>query len=193
MVNSLKPLVEPYSAEVAAALSHYPQQDGYVLTLFRTFANSLRFLRKAVPNLLDRESPLTLRMREIVILRTTANLGCEYEWGVHVAAFGSAAKLSEQQLCTTRSPQIDEILWTPEEVGLIAAIDQLCADGRMTDATQSRFEAQWTLEQQLEILALCGTYHTISYVANTAKLDAEPFAARFPTRLAPDEKSLSLL
>jgi alkylhydroperoxidase family enzyme len=180
MANSLKPLVEPYPADVAAALAHYPQQNGYVLTLFRTFANSLRFLRKAVPNLLDRESPLPLRMREIVILRTTANLDCEYEWGVHVAIFGKAAKLSEHQLSATKAANIDETLWTPAEVGLIAAIDQLCANGRMTEVTQSRFEAYWTLEQQLEILALCGTYHTISYVANTAKLGAEPFAARFP-------------
>ncbi|MDF1722500.1 MAG: hypothetical protein P1U65_17645, partial [Minwuia sp.] len=33
---------------------------------------------------------------------------------------------------------------------------------------------------QLEVMALCGTYHTISQVANVAQLPPEAFAARFP-------------
>jgi hypothetical protein len=42
------------------------------------------------------------------------------------------------------------------------------------------FQEAWTLEQQLEILALCGAYHTVSFVANTAQLPPEPFGVRFP-------------
>lgn len=38
------------------------------------------------------------REREIVIDRTCARCGCEYEWGVHVAAFGSAVGLTPDQL-----------------------------------------------------------------------------------------------
>ena len=75
----LSPLLPPYSEEVAAALALYPPQDGYLLALFRTFANSVRSLKKAVPNLLDRTSPLSLRFRDIVNLRTTAHRNCEYE------------------------------------------------------------------------------------------------------------------
>ena len=41
-------------------------------------------------SLLDR-GPLSLREREIVIDRTCALTGCEYEWGVHVALFAKAA------------------------------------------------------------------------------------------------------
>lgn len=53
----------------------------YLLQLFRVFANSPRFLKKGALNLLDKDSPLTLRQREIVILRVCANNDCEYEWG----------------------------------------------------------------------------------------------------------------
>ena len=42
------------------------------------------------------------------------------------------------------------------------------------------FQKSWNLEQQLEILALCGAYHTISFVANTSRLALEPFAEKFP-------------
>ncbi|MFT5775175.1 hypothetical protein [Hyphomonas sp.] len=57
MANSLTPLNAPYPPDVAEILATYPNTDGYILTLFRTFANSVRFLKKGVPNQLDRESP----------------------------------------------------------------------------------------------------------------------------------------
>ncbi|OYU13957.1 MAG: carboxymuconolactone decarboxylase [Alphaproteobacteria bacterium PA4] len=180
MSNRLAPVPEPWPADVAAALALYPAQDGYILQLFRTFANSLRFLKKGVPNLLDRASPLPLRIREITILRITANKDCEYEWGVHVAIFAAAARLTPAQVAATRAAAIDAALWTPAEAGLLQALDQLCRAGRLDDGVQARFEADWTREQQLEILALAGTYHTISFVANVARLPGEAFGAAFP-------------
>jgi alkylhydroperoxidase family enzyme len=180
MTNQLSPLTEPYEPEVAAVLASYPSQDGYVLGLFRTFANSLRFLKKGVPNLLDKASPLPLRMREIVILRTTANRNCEYEWGVHVAIFVGAAKLSEQQVAATRDASIEVALWSPVEANLLLAIDDLCTTGKIAPEALALFQTHWSMEQQLEIFALCGTYSTISFVANNADLPLEPFGARFP-------------
>jgi len=181
MSNTLKPISEPYSPEVAAVLSQYPQIDGYLLSLFRTFANSLRFLEKGVPNLLDKDSPLALRVREIVILRVTANNNCEYEWGVHVTVFSKAADLSKEQITATRDTNIDPELWSSEEANLIQAIDDLCTIGKVSDETLVQFEANWTVEQQLEIMTLCGTYHTVSFVANTARLKNETFGAKFPS------------
>jgi hypothetical protein len=180
MTHVLRPREAPYPDEVAAALALYPSQDGYVLALFRTFANGLRFLKKGVPNLLDKGSPLPLRVREIVILRTTANKNCEYEWGVHVTVFAGAAKLSAQQVAATRSASVDGEQWTPEEAMLLRAVDDLCTSGKIAPTTLTAFQANWTVEQQLEIFALCGTYSTISFVANNADLPNEPFGARFP-------------
>jgi hypothetical protein len=180
MTNRLRPMAEPFQPDVAAALAAYPQQDGYILSLFRTFANSLRFLRKGVPNLLDRESPLSLRIREIVILRVTANKNCEYEWGVHVSIFAATAKFSQAQIDATRSGPVDPDLWSEPEAYLLKAIDSLCSTGRIEDDVITQFESDWTKEQQLEIFALCGAYHTISFVANTARLPNEPFGALFP-------------
>jgi alkylhydroperoxidase family enzyme len=184
MTNKLVPLSEPFPPDIAEILENYPRQDGYLLTLFRTFANSRRFLSKGVPNLLDRDSPLPLRLREIVILRTTANRNCEYEWGVHVTIFAMKARLSDAQINATRQPSICRSLWSETEATLIEAIDQLCRDGMLSGKTLVQFETDWTAEQQLEILALCGTYNTVSFVANVARLENEPFAAKFPTRSA---------
>lgn len=178
MTNRLTPLEAPYSDEVAAALAAYPQTNGYILSLFRTFANSMRFLKKAVPNLLDKESPLDLRTREIVILRVTANRGCEYEWGVHVAIFAKAAEFTEAQIAATCATAAE--CWSEDEQLLINVVDALCKSARLEGALLEVFQARWTREEQLEILALCGTYTTISLVANVAQLPPERFAARFP-------------
>ena len=180
MSNHLQPLSEPFTPEVDALLDAYPKQDGYLLSLFRTFANSPRFLKKGVGNFLDKESPLPLRIREIVILRVTANYRCEYEWGVHVAIFASYAKLDERQIEAITNSDAASDAWTKAEIRLINAVDQFCNKGRLDQETQLAFETDWTLEQQLEIIAIIGAYHTVSMVANTAKLPPEAFAARFP-------------
>ncbi|WP_298335536.1 carboxymuconolactone decarboxylase family protein [uncultured Erythrobacter sp.] len=133
-----------------------------------------------MPNLLDKDSPLDLRSREIVILRTTANRGCEYEWGVHVAIFGEAAKLTKEQVHAT---VVDNpTCWTSSELRLIQAVDQLCKQAVLHDNVQEQFITDWDTKEQLEILALVGNYTTISLVANVAGLPSEPFATRFPLK-----------
>lgn len=180
MTYKLKPVAEPFAAEVDAVLADYPQRDGYLLQLFRVFANSLRFLRKGTVNLLDRDSPLPMRLRELVILRVCANNDCEYEWGIHVSAFASYVGLSDDQIAATRIAPADAACWAAEEQVLLGAVDLLCESGHLSASIHDAFERLWNAEQQLEILALCGNYHTISFVANVAELEPETFAARFP-------------
>ena len=180
MPHILAPIAEPYAAEVAEAFKNYPQRDGYIIGLFRVFANSLRHLRKGFVNLLDRESPLSMREREIVILRISANNRCEYEWGVHVAAFGAHAGFDKEEIEATASRDHTADCWTPREGLLIQALDELCLHGRMSATTLERFRDTWNLEQQLEILALAGNYHAVAFVANSSDLPLETFAAKFP-------------
>lgn len=182
MMHELKPLEPPFTPEIAEIFSKYPKgEDGYILKLFRVFANSIRFATmKGVSNLLDKESPLSIREREIVILRVTANKNCEYEWGVHVTVFSKAAGLTEEQVDATRLHGSDAECWSEQESVLIECVDQLCERATIADEAYRRFQALWTAEQQLEILALCGNYHLVSFVANTSRIDNEPIAAVFP-------------
>ncbi len=74
-------------AAIAAVMRGRPP-----LVLFTTLARDKRLFGKFFGGgLLDR-GHLTLRQREIVIDRTTALNGAEYEWGVHVATYGDAAE-----------------------------------------------------------------------------------------------------
>lgn len=182
MTNVLRPIEPPFPEAVAAAFERYPKdRSGHVLALFRVFANSPRFLSgRGVVNLLDRDSPLTLRQREIVILRVTANTNCEYEWGVHVTAFARAAALTSEQVEATRNGDSNSTCWAAEEALLLRIVDALCRTADLDEATLAEMQATLTLAAQLELLALCGNYHTVSYVANVARLAGEPGAATFP-------------
>ena len=97
------------------------------LMLFRVMAGNARAWEKfRAGSLLDR-GPLTLREREIVIDRTCALTGCEYEWGVHVATFAAAAHLTEEQVRATVLGGADAPCWSAAEQALIAAVDALHA------------------------------------------------------------------
>ncbi len=92
----IAPLDPPYSAPVSAALDAIMPKGVAPLRLFRTLAvNERVFLRIMAGGLLDRGS-ITLREREIVIDRTCARCGSEYEWGVHVAFFGESVGLTRE-------------------------------------------------------------------------------------------------
>jgi alkylhydroperoxidase family enzyme len=180
MSSKLKPIEPPFSPEVENILKKYPKQNGYLLKLFRVFAHSVRFLTKGVPNLLDENSPLSVREREIVILRTTANANCEYEWGVHVAAFAKQANLDSRQVNATRMGHNAAAFESAKERALLKVIDQLMESGCLESCLLAEFRMYWSKEEQLEICALCGSYQTVSYVANISEVSNEPFAPQFP-------------
>src|SRR5262245_36228312 len=101
---ALRPIEPPYDAETSRLLEAYPPREGSLLSPLRTIAVSKRHLTKiGAAGMLDRGSPLSMREREIVILRTTANLRCEYEWGVHVTAFAAHVGFTKAQVAATVS------------------------------------------------------------------------------------------
>ncbi len=183
MFHDLKPLDAPWPEAVRESLQrYYPDRDGEYLSLFRVFARSPRLLAKlGAAGLLDERSPLPLREREIVILRVTANKGCEYEWGVHVTVFRKAAGFTPEQVAASRTGPADAACWNEREQWLLSAVDQLGASGVMGADTREAFGRLWDAEQQLEILALTGFYTTVSHIANTAALPREAWAASFPS------------
>ncbi|MBO4223312.1 carboxymuconolactone decarboxylase family protein [Bradyrhizobium neotropicale] len=150
------------------------------LLLFRVIASQDRAWHKfTAGSLLDR-GPLSLREREIVIDRTCALTGCEYEWGVHIAAFADAASLTETQVRATVHGQADDPCWSPAEQALIAAVDALHHHATLSDAEFAALSAHYDDAKILEIMLLCGFYRTVSYIANGLSLPLEEKAARFP-------------
>jgi alkylhydroperoxidase family enzyme len=176
----LQPLEPPFEAGLAEELTAMMPPGVPPLRLFRTLAHNPRVLRKIrLGNLLDRGS-LDRRDREIVILRTTARCGAEYEWGVHVAFFAERVKLTRAQVAATLTPGIDPSLWSAREQALLRAVDQLHEGATLDDKAWTALASELAPDQVVEVLVLAGFYHTISFVVNALGVEAEAGAPRFP-------------
>ncbi len=121
-----------------------------------------------------------MRQREIVIDRTCARCGCEYEWGVHIAFFAGRAELTAEQVGSLTHGAATDDCWTDEgDRLLIEAADALHGTARIDDKLWQRLAQHLTDEQFLHLLMLCGWYHAISYTANNTGVTLEPTAPRF--------------
>jgi len=180
-MSRLAPLEPPYVPEIQQQFDRI-MRGAPPLILFRVMAGHARAWEKfRAGSLLDR-GPLSLREREIVIDRTCARNACEYEWGVHVATFAQAAKLTDEQVRATVLGDAADACWQAAEQSLIAAVDALHARATLNDAEFKALSAHYGEDQILEIIQLCGFYRTVSYLANALKLPLEANAARFPDR-----------
>lgn len=153
------------------------------LKLFRTLAINPELNERMRPlgaYILGRHSRIAVQERELVIDRTCAVCSCEYEWGVHVAAFGEAVGLSPEKLMATANTPADSAVWGEREMLLIQMVDELHATAKLSPDLWDKMKQHWDNQQILELLVTVGWYHTISFVANSLQIDLENWGTRFP-------------
>ena len=126
----IAPLCPPYTPEMQQLFDKVMPAGQDPLILFRTIGQNPRVLSRVMAGgLLDRGT-LTLRQRELMILRTCANCGCDYEWGVHVSIFASAAGLDRADISATlNSGQL-----SGEDGAILHLADQLHDHAQIDDA-----------------------------------------------------------
>jgi alkylhydroperoxidase family enzyme len=169
----------PYDADTAAAL----EVLGPPIGIFRVFArrpDRAHGLAGWGRYYLSRRCALSLRHRELLILRTTALCGAEYEWGVHVQVFADKAGLTGEQIRSVTAGQPDDPCWTePADRAVLRAADALDRDSDLSDADWTSLVAGVGEEGAVDALLICGWYHAISYVARATRLEPEPDAPLF--------------
>ena len=134
-MSRIAPLSPPYAPDTQAQFDRI-MRGAPPLMLFRVMAKHPRAWDKfRAASLLD-PGPLPLREREIVIDRTCALNACEYEWGVHVAAFGEAARLTGDEIRATVLGGSEAPCWSDAEKALIATVDALHLRATLSDAGQ---------------------------------------------------------
>jgi alkylhydroperoxidase family enzyme len=178
-MSRIPPASPPYAPEIQERFDRIMRGAPPIL-LFRAVASQPRAWEKfSGGSLLDR-GPLSLREREIVINRTSALNRCEYEWGVHVAAYAKASQLTEEQVRATVHGGPDAPCWPEAEKVLIATADALHYRSTLSKEEFAALKAHYDEAKILEIILLCGFYHTVAYLANGLDLPLEGFGARFP-------------
>ena len=175
----VEPLSPPY-AESTQALFDLAMPEGMApLLLFRVMARNgrlfPRFMRAGV---LDR-GPVPIRDRELVIHRTTARCRAEYEWGVHVNAFGRPLELGEDVLRATVEGDADDPAFDARQSLLVRLVDELHETSTISAEIWSALEAVYDVLQIQELIYTVGLYHTVSFLCNGLGLEKEPFGETF--------------
>jgi len=181
MTPRIAPLSEPYSPEVAERLAALMPGGGPPIRLFRTLVRNLPMaagLNAWGSYYLSRQLSLGLRDRELVIDRTTARCGCDYEWGVHLSVYGPRVGLTEEQLRSLAHGVPGDPCWSAHEAVLLEAVDTLHDSATIGDDLWARLAGEFTEAQLLDLCLLAGWYHAISFAANAARVQPEEGAPR---------------
>jgi alkylhydroperoxidase family enzyme len=182
----IAPLEPPHPPEIAAHLAALMPRgfEGPALRLFRVWARHLPLAEalRAVGRQLLAHGALAPRERELLILRTTARCGAEYEWGVHAVFFPARVGLDAAEVAATRTASADDARWPERDALLLRVADALHDGSDVPDPLWQALAARWSDAELLEMLAVVGFYHLVSFTANSLRLRAEPYAASFPDR-----------
>ena len=162
----LEPVKAPYPAEVSEILASMMPPGQEPIGLFRTVAHSPKMLAKLRASSMLGKAGLTLRQREILILRTTARCRAEYEWGVHVNFFASRAGFSKEDVSLVSFEAPRGTGFEEAEVVLLQLVDELAEDKTVSDDTYARLGGQFTAQQIMEMIMLIGAYHSVSFLCN---------------------------
>jgi alkylhydroperoxidase family enzyme len=180
----IAPLEPPYEPAIEAILAKWMPPGSAVepLALFRTLAvhDELASRMRPLGAGILGHGRIEPREREIVIHRTCARAGAEYEWGVHVLAFGRPLGLSDEQIAASVNGRADDPAWSERDALLVRLADELHDTCTVSDGLWSALAVHYSDDQLLELVITAGWYRLLSYVIDAARVQPEPWAARFP-------------
>ncbi|MDH3731298.1 MAG: carboxymuconolactone decarboxylase family protein [Acidimicrobiia bacterium] len=125
---------------------------------------------------------MSTRDREIVIDRVTGKYGAEHEWSLHATIFGHAVELSEAQLDSTVTGPTDSAdLWSPDELQLMQAVDELAESTDLGEEAWTFLRERYDDKQLIEFILLVGWYRTVSSMCNVLRIPCHPECRPFPS------------
>ncbi len=181
----IAPLQAPYPPGVQEMLAKWmpPASDAEPLALFRTLAVHGELMSRMRPlgaGILGASATVPPLLREIVIHRTCALTGAEYEWGVHALAFGAPLGLSEAQLACTVHGRWNESCWDPEQASVFRLAEELHQTSTISAELWQELAARFEDAQIIELIVTAGWYHVIGYLCNGLRVQREQWAPAFP-------------
>ena len=180
----IAPLEPPYEPQTKTFLEKWMPPGSAVepLRLFRTLAvhEELASRMRPLGAAILAHGRVEPRDREIMIARTCARTGAEYEWGVHAIAYGQAVGLSDEQIAATVEGDAEDPAWSENDALLVRLADELHDTCTVSAELWAALAERYSEVQLLELLIIAGQYRIISYVVNAVGVEREPWAARFP-------------
>ncbi|MGE0136917.1 MAG: carboxymuconolactone decarboxylase family protein [Ilumatobacteraceae bacterium] len=153
---------------------------GPVVNLFATLVRHPKIFRRwiAFGGALLYRGELSLRDRELLVLRTAWNTQSDYDWGHH-ARIAREAGLSEDEIeALIVGP--DGAGWSEHESAVLRAADELHHDSGISESTWTTLAATYDERQLIEVCMLVGQYHIVCYSLNSLQIEREPGVPGLP-------------
>ena len=117
------------------------------------------------------DNAMPVRLRQIAIMRTAWVRRCTYMWSSHLRMsdrLGLAREDYEAIKLGSDSPH-----WSEFERLIVGAVDQLCDNSDLDEATWNALAAEFDHKQVLDFLFTVGCYTMIAMVMNALRIDRE--------------------
>lgn len=119
-----------------------------------------------------RNSSLTERDREIVILRIAWNTRSTYEWGMHAMVARRVGMNDADLAAAVEGPEAAR--WNGHERALVQAVDEIMAGWQVTDETWAALSETYTPEQLVDLMMLIGEFLLVALTLNALRITPEP-------------------
>jgi alkylhydroperoxidase family enzyme len=103
---------------------------------------------------------LSVRQRELLVLRVATVRDAEYEWAQHLVQARDAGIGDDEIARVVAGP--DAPGWSGLEAALLRAVDQLVADATIDDATWAVLAGELDTEQLMDLVFTVGCYDMLA-------------------------------
>lgn len=105
---------------------------------------------------------LTLRQRELIVLRVATLRNCAYEWAQHVVMGRDVGLTDEEITWVAEGP--DAPGWEPADRALLRAMDELVHDGKISDDSWKVLSGEFDTQQLMDLIFTAGAYETLAWL-----------------------------
>jgi AhpD family alkylhydroperoxidase len=103
---------------------------------------------------------LSLRQRELVILRVATLRQCEYEWAQHAVLAADVGVDDDELARIVEGPSAPG--WSALDAAILRAVDELVADARIGDETWAALAEELDPQQLMDLVFTVGTYDLLA-------------------------------
>jgi alkylhydroperoxidase family enzyme len=114
---------------------------------------------------------LTLRQRELLVLRVAAVRRSDYEWAQHVVMAADVGLDDEEIARIAEGPGAPG--WTGLDRAMVSAVDELISDGEIADTTWDALSAELDEQQLMDLVFTVGTYVALAMALGTFGIERD--------------------
>lgn len=146
----------PKGLNVLGTLAHHPA----LTRAYHTFNGHVLFA-----------TTLSVRQRELLVLRVAAVRDAEYEWAQHVVLAGDAGIDDDEVTRVAAGP--DAPGWSAFDAALLRAVDELVADAAISDATWAVLAGELDDQQLMDLVFTVGAYDLLAMAFRTFRVELD--------------------